>query len=62
MGDIEKFFNENFFKKVTPSEKILKQESDVFNGSPEGDYEPSYPQELTPFKVRQFSSIRKSQK
>jgi hypothetical protein len=54
MGDIEKFFNENFFKKVSPGEqsvKRLKEEPDLFMGSPETDYEPAYPQTLNTIQV-----------
>lgn len=48
IGDIESFFNENFFKKVPVQEREIDHRkgpaSDVtrFNGSPETHYEPFY--------------------
>lgn len=48
IGDIESFFNENFFKKVPVQERKIDHRhsaaSDVtrFNGSPETHYEPFY--------------------
>ena len=47
IGDIESFFNENFFKKVKPVERAIdhRHNADVkFNGSPEHAYEPYYNQ------------------
>ena len=40
MGDIEKFFNENFFKK-TRSNEVFKQDN-KFNGVPESHFEPTF--------------------
>ena len=47
IGDIESFFNENFFKKVPVQERKIDHrhngaEEVRFNGSPETDYEPFY--------------------
>ena len=42
MGDIEKFFNENFFQKTSSARstnEVFKQ--DKFNGVPESHYEPT---------------------
>ena len=45
IGDIESFFNENFFKKVQPVERKIDHRNNAevrFNGSPETAYEPFY--------------------
>ena len=51
MGDIEKFFNENFFQKTgsRSSNEVFKQ--DAFNGVPESHYEP------TTFKSPGFNNV-----
>ena len=50
MGDIEKFFNENFFQKTgSRSNEVFKQ--DTFNGVPESHYEP------TTFKSPGFNNV-----
>ena len=42
LGNIEEFFNQNFFKKTRKSEpKERSYPKDEFGGSPESDYEPS---------------------
>ena len=59
LRDIEKFFNENFFKKIpapaaseklSDSSKIESEGVDFLHGVPESAYEPSYV-ENTPFEV-----------
>lgn len=44
MGNIEEFFNENFFKKTrrrTSTESYKNQKNDEFLGVPESHYEPT---------------------
>ena len=49
LGDIEKFFNENFFKKIPQSnagQQIQRGKTDDFmHGVPESAYEPLLPKE-----------------
>jgi hypothetical protein len=44
-GDIETFFNENFFKKIPDSTSVVaREDKDGFmHGVPESAYEPTYP-------------------
>ena len=46
IGDIESFFNENFFKKVPAQERKIDHRHNAeeikFNGVPESQYEPYY--------------------
>lgn len=57
MGDIEKFFNDNFFHKVS-SPTTLAQERDMqvkefLHGVPESAYEPTVQKEEPTVKVEQ---------
>ena len=53
LGNIEEFFNQNFFKKTANSRKSTTFHKDEFNGVPESHYEPN---KNSPWNGKMFST------
>ena len=56
--DIEKFFNDNFFKKIPQTNKKVEtfqeEKNDFMHGVPESGYEPTQEVEKNPAEVRRL--------